>query len=104
MARRGLGTSHLLRAELRGTVTGALSSHADRRRPHQACTKTSGIAVRNRPEPLYENLRNSHFGAERGVGDPRRGTGALRIGWFSTPTDPESPCGGRPYAHVRAAG
>src|SRR5262249_18822188 len=39
------------------------------------------------------------FGSERGVG-----TGALRIGWFSTPTDLESPCGGRPYALVRAAG
>jgi hypothetical protein len=35
-------------------MDGALSSHADPHRPPEACTKTAGTAVRNRPESLYE--------------------------------------------------
>src|SRR3954447_17372134 len=65
MASRGLGTSHLLGADSAHTdkVNDAVSSHADRRQPHQACTKT--------PESLYGIVRNrctktSGIGTSRG--------------------------------------
>jgi hypothetical protein len=88
----GSRRNHLLGAELRSRVEDHLSSNADRRQP-QACTKTSGTRVRNRPEPLHEINRNPRSEPprdHRGLVHTRRGGADRRLDRAGTSTEADA--------------